>query len=150
MKPQIVCVALVCSLLGILGKASAAAPPVVATEPARTWGLKLMAGLSRRGTPVLSLVWEERNFTPLCSPELVSCLLDQTSLRGGGALVRLELIRISVVPDLALSCFRLGSPLVWKTEGVTDWLHYWLDFKNTSPIQVNGPLLFPLYDLGGF
>ncbi len=66
----------------------------VKVEETSTGSLRLMSGLNALGEPVVSLVWEERNFDPLRLPTSLDDLIGGDAFLGGGRLLRLELVQI--------------------------------------------------------
>ena len=68
----------------------------VRVEETSTGSISLIPTVSCRGTPVFSLVWEERNFDPFRFPISWDDLMEGGAFRGGGQLFRLELLQIPV------------------------------------------------------
>ena len=67
-------------------------------EETCTSSVYLMPTVSVLGKPVVSVVWEERNFDPLRFPTSRDDLLGGGAFRGRGMYLRLELLQIPVVP----------------------------------------------------
>jgi hypothetical protein len=85
---------------------------LVTVEETSTGGVRLMAGLSSAGEPVVSVVWEERNFDPLRWPTSIDDLRGGGAFRGAGRMLRLELLQMPVLPGGAPHIFRTGGLLV--------------------------------------
>ena len=85
---------------------------LVTIKETTTSRLRWMAGLSASAEPVLSLVWEERNFDPLRWPTCLEDLTTGRAFRGAGQLFRLELVQIPLLPYRLPHVLRLGSVLI--------------------------------------
>jgi outer membrane protein assembly factor BamA len=70
---------------------------------------RLMAGVTPGGEPVVSVVWEERNFDPFRWPTSIEDLKGGGAFRGGGKLLRLELLQVPVLPGRTPRILRVGS-----------------------------------------
>jgi outer membrane protein assembly factor BamA len=77
-----------------------------------TWRIRRMTGVSSNGELVASLVFEERNFDPFRFPISRDDLIEGRAFRGGGFTLRLELVRIPLIPIGPPSLFRLGNFLL--------------------------------------
>ena len=75
--------------------------------PTARW--RLMTGVTSGGEPVVSVVWEERNFDPFRWPTSVEDLKGGGAFRGGGKLLRLELLQVPVLPGRTPRILRVGS-----------------------------------------
>jgi outer membrane protein assembly factor BamA len=87
---------------------------IVTVEEGPSSNLRIMAGWARtRGNvPVVSLVWEERNFDPWTWPTCLQDCITGRAFRGGGQVFRLELIQVPLVPAYPVRLLQWGSLLL--------------------------------------
>jgi hypothetical protein len=81
----------------------------VTVEETPTQGVRLMVGRNCLGEPVVSVVWEERNFDPFRWPVSRDDLIEGRAFRGAGQMLRLELLQIPLLSVQAPRLFQIGS-----------------------------------------
>jgi outer membrane protein assembly factor BamA len=85
---------------------------LVEVEETSTWSVRLMPGFHPRCGPVLSLVFEERNFNAFRPPTSLDDLMSGNAFRGNGELFRLVLVQIPIAPFQGPAIFSQGSRLL--------------------------------------
>lgn len=74
-------------------------------------GFRVMGGWNRAATPVVSLVWEERNFDLWNPPSSLDACTEGRAFRGVGQLFRVELLQVPLLPHGSVRFLQWGSVL---------------------------------------
>ncbi len=110
---------------------------LVQVEETSTSSLRLMAGVNSRGEPVVSIVWEERNFDLERWPTSREDLMSGDAFRGAGQRIRLELLQIPVLRVRNTCLFQRGrfrfSFGDWSIQGMLS-----LRWVNNTPAARRG------------
>jgi hypothetical protein len=71
-----------------------------------------MTGLNSQCEPVISVVWEERNFDPSRLPVSMDDLMGGGAFRGAGHMFRLELLQVALWPSRTPRFLQMGGCLL--------------------------------------
>jgi outer membrane protein assembly factor BamA len=85
---------------------------IIKVEETATWSIKLMTGLNSQCEPVVSVVWEERNFDPSRLPVSFDDLIGGGAFRGSGYLFRLELLQVALWPSRTPRFLQIGGGML--------------------------------------